>query len=248
VSQPDESDRGSSPRGSANVDEVTPESSASEPPREAQGGTGGEAGSGPRPAEPAPAPSRAAAPNTIPERLKPSAGVADRPAPQQRPPRPASTVTVTAGSGSGSSSGTATGSKPAAAGAAAGAATRRGNPRQARLALVRVDPWSVLKLSLVLSVALFVVGLVAVMVLYFVLEGMGVPDALNEMVADVTADPEGGAAAAEVLTLGRVFALSVVVGAVNVVLMTALATLGAFLYNLCADVVGGVDVTLSERE
>ena len=39
-----------------------------------------------------------------------------------------------------------------------------------------------------------------------------------------------------------------VVGAVNIVLFTALATIGAFVYNICADLVGGIEVTLAERD
>ncbi|HWB35011.1 MAG TPA: DUF3566 domain-containing protein, partial [Rugosimonospora sp.] len=39
-----------------------------------------------------------------------------------------------------------------------------------------------------------------------------------------------------------------VIGLVNVVLFTALATLGAFIYNVCADLVGGIEVTLSEKD
>jgi hypothetical protein len=38
------------------------------------------------------------------------------------------------------------------------------------------------------------------------------------------------------------------VGAVNIVLMTALATIGAFVYNICSDLVGGIEVTLAERD
>jgi hypothetical protein len=126
---------------------------------------------------------------------------------------------------------------------AAGTATRR-----ARLVLKRVEPWSVLKLSLVLSLALFVVGLVAVAVLYSVLEGMGVPTAVNQTVAEVTAGAGGEEGFGDVLTLRGVLTVTAVVGAVNAVLLTALATLSALLYNLCAEVVGGVDVTLSERD
>jgi hypothetical protein len=124
----------------------------------------------------------------------------------------------------------------------------RTGPRRARLVLRRIDPWSALKLSLVLSLALFVVGLVAVAVLYGVLEGMGVPQAVNETVSEVTAGAGGEEGIGDVLTLRRVLTVTAIVGLVNAVLITALATLSAFLYNLCADVVGGVDLTLSERD
>jgi hypothetical protein len=41
---------------------------------------------------------------------------------------------------------------------------------------------------------------------------------------------------------------SALLGAVIVVLLTALATLGAFIYNVCADLVGGIELTLAEKD
>jgi hypothetical protein len=39
-----------------------------------------------------------------------------------------------------------------------------------------------------------------------------------------------------------------VLGAINIVLVSALATVSAFIYNVSADLAGGLEVTLSERE
>jgi hypothetical protein len=50
------------------------------------------------------------------------------------------------------------------------------------------------------------------------------------------------------ITAWGVIGTSMLIGAVNVVLFTALATLGAFIYNVCADLVGGVELTLAERD
>jgi hypothetical protein len=119
-------------------------------------------------------------------------------------------------------------------------------PRRANLQVKRVDPWSVLKLSLVLGVALFFVWLVAVGVLYMVLDGMGVWDNLNgtynSLVANDGADDE------LLITAGTVFGAAAIVGAVNIVLISALTTVGAFVYNVCAGLTGGLELTLSERE
>ena len=180
----------------------------------------------------------------------------------QRSDRTRSALTVTPGSSAGATAeGAATptsgtggstevrgGSRAGTRAARAAPGGARTGPRRARLVLRRVDPWSALKLSLVLSLALFVVGLVAVAVLYGVLEGMGVPQAVNETLSEVTAGAGGEEGIGDVLTLRRVLTVAAVVGLVNAVLITALATLSAFLYNLCADVVGGVDLTLSERD
>ncbi len=107
-----------------------------------------------------------------------------------------------------------------------------------------------LKFSLVFSSALLVVFVVAVSVLYAVLAGMGVFDSLNDVLINIT-KPSGEESASEVsafISYGRVLTATTVLGLVNVVLISALATLGAFLYNLCADLIGGIEVTLSERE
>jgi Transmembrane domain of unknown function (DUF3566) len=120
-------------------------------------------------------------------------------------------------------------------------------PRRTSLELQRLEPWSVLKLSLVLSVAGFLVWMVAVGVLYGVLAGMGVWDQLNGTYSDLTSvnNPQAGA---ELISGGRVFGVALVVGLVNIVLMTALATVGSLIYNVAADLVGGVEVTLSEPD
>lgn len=115
-------------------------------------------------------------------------------------------------------------------------------PRRARLSLRHVDPWSTLKFSLVLAIALFVVWMVAIGVLYGVLAGMGVFDRINSTVNEVNGST------GDVITPQIVMGAAAVVGAVNIVLFTALATIGAFIYNLCADVVGGLEITLAERD
>ncbi|WP_084735569.1 DUF3566 domain-containing protein [Actinophytocola xinjiangensis] len=132
--------------------------------------------------------------------------------------------------------------------AAAPSALRRPGrgPRRANLQIKRFDPWSVLKLSLVLSVALFFVWLVAVGVLYAVLDGMGVWDKLNGISSEILQPADGGGE--PLISAGRVFGVAAIIGAVNIVLFSALATVGAFIYNVSADLAGGLEVTLAERE
>lgn len=120
-------------------------------------------------------------------------------------------------------------------------------PRRASLQVKRVDPWSVLKLAFVLSVALFFVWLVAVGVLYGVLDGMGVWDKLNSDYNSF-AQSNTAAGATALITVQRVFGVAAIIGAINIVLFTALATVGAFVYNVSADLAGGLEVTLAERE
>ena len=120
-------------------------------------------------------------------------------------------------------------------------------PRQTSLQLQRLDPWSVLKLSLVLSVAGFLVWLVAVGVLYGVLAGMGVWDQINGTYSDLTS-VNNPIANTQLISGGRVFGAAFVIGLVNIVLLTALATVGSLVYNIAADFVGGIEVTLSEPD
>jgi hypothetical protein len=119
-------------------------------------------------------------------------------------------------------------------------------PRQAALQLKRLDPWSVLKLALVLAVVLFFIWLVAVGVLYGVLDGMGVWDRLNGTYADlVSGEADTGS---PLISAGRVLGLAAVIGAINSLLFAVAATIAAFVYNVSADLVGGIEVTLSERD
>ena len=119
-------------------------------------------------------------------------------------------------------------------------------PRQASLQLKRLDPWSVLKLALVLAVVLFLIWLVAVGVLYGVLDGIGVWDRLNGTYADLVSGeaPSGS----PLISAGRVFGIAAVVGPINSLLFAVAVTVGAFVYNVSADLVGGIEVTLSERD
>jgi hypothetical protein len=134
--------------------------------------------------------------------------------------------------------------RPMTVGTAA-AARRRG--RRARLTLKRIDPWSTLKFSLVYGLVGMAVLVVAVVVLYGVVDAMGVISSLRSFLSTVS-DSSKGPGLGSWLSFGRVLLVAVVVGLVNVVLFAAFATLTAFIYNVCTDIVGGVEVTLSERE
>jgi hypothetical protein len=127
-----------------------------------------------------------------------------------------------------------------------GPARTRG-PRRARLQLRHIDTWSALKISLVLSIALFFIWMVAVGVLYGVLNALGVFHTLNDLFGQIgsASGSEGGG---DVVTPGLVFGGAAIIGAINIVLMTALCTVGTFIYNLCSDLVGGLELTLSERD
>ena len=136
---------------------------------------------------------------------------------------------------------TATGTQTALKSGAARRPSSRG-PRRAKLQIRHIDPWSTLKLSLVLAIAFFFVWMVAVGILYGVLSGMGVFDSIDGLFTEL-----GTKSSSSVISPKIIFGGAALIGAVNIVLFTALATIGAYIYNLCADLVGGLEITLAER-
>lgn len=126
---------------------------------------------------------------------------------------------------------------------------RRTGPRRVRLTLQRVDPWSVMKISFLVSVALGVATVIMVAVLWTVLNGMNVFSTVNDLIVEITTGETSASTfnLMDYIGFGRVVSLSVVIGVINVILLTALATLTAFLYNVCTALVGGAQLTLSDE-
>ncbi len=123
--------------------------------------------------------------------------------------------------------------------------------RKARLRVAKVDPWSVMKVSFLLSVAVGVCTIVAAAVLWSVMDAMGVFQAVGGTVSDATASGSGEGGGFDLesfLSLPHVLLFTSIIAVIDVVLATALATLGAFVYNLSAGFVGGVELTLAEDE
>jgi hypothetical protein len=124
-------------------------------------------------------------------------------------------------------------------------ASRAGRqPRKARLTLSHINVYSVFKFSCVLAIALFFVWLIMVGVLYGLLDVAGVLTKVNDAVRRIS----GNDNAKDVVTGSLVFGSAIIIGAVNIILFIAISTIGSMVYNLCSDLVGGAEVTLSERE
>ena len=139
--------------------------------------------------------------------------------------------------------------KPAAPAAAArpkvGAARRT---RKARLRLSRLDPWSVMKTSFLFSIAAGIMLVVAVYVVWAVLSSSGLFESVNEIVASVVSTPGDTTPfrVQDYVSTQKVMGVSALIACVDVVIVTALATLGSFLYNLAATMLGGLEITLAE--
>ncbi|MFD6414916.1 DUF3566 domain-containing protein [Streptomyces sp. NPDC060194] len=121
--------------------------------------------------------------------------------------------------------------------------------RKARLRVAKADPWSVMKVSFLLSIALGICTVVAAAVLWMVMDAMGVFSTVGGTISEATQSDDGGGFDLEsFLSLPRVLTFTSIIAVIDVVLATALATLGAFIYNLSAGFVGGVELTLAEDE
>lgn len=118
--------------------------------------------------------------------------------------------------------------------------------RKARLVISKLDPWSVLKMAFLLSVALGVVAVVASIVLWTVLDLTGIFDRMNTLIGDVGGQQMSSVDVRQIASLQQVVSFTTIISLVNIVLLTALATLAAVLYNICASLVGGVGVTLTD--
>lgn len=145
---------------------------------------------------------------------------------------------------------------PAQAAVSAGAVRRprtgaRTTPRtrKARLRVAKADPWSVMKVSFLLSIALGICTIVAAAVLWMVMDAMGVFSTVGGTISEATGSNESnGFDLQSFLSLPNVLMFTTIIAVIDVVLATALATLGAFIYNLSAGFVGGVKLTLAEDE
>ena len=121
--------------------------------------------------------------------------------------------------------------------------------RQAQLTIARFEPWSVMKFSFVISLVAFIVLFVAVAVLYAILSGLGVFSALQKTIESITSSQSSsGFNLSTYLSASRVLGYTGLLGAINVVLITAISTVGSVLYNITADLAGGVEVTLKETD
>ncbi len=121
-----------------------------------------------------------------------------------------------------------------------------GGPRRVRLAISRIDPWSVMKLSFLLSVAFGILLVVAVGVVWYTLNGLHVFTNIDDLVTQVTGT-EGNIDILQYVEFKRVISGATLIAVVDVFLLTALATIAAFLYNIVAALVGGLHVTMTDE-
>ncbi|MGL3807413.1 DUF3566 domain-containing protein [Paeniglutamicibacter sp. R2-26] len=185
---------------------------------------------------------RPAAPRQTPVGAPRPAGGAPRPGTAQRPagaPRPAGSAPRPAGQ------------RPAGASGARPQPQQLVRPapkakvRKARLLISKVDPWSVLKMAFLLSVALGIVTVVASVVFWSILDLTGIFNSINGLLREIIGT-ESDFDLTKIASLGQVASFATIIAVVNVVLLTVLSMLAAVLYNLSSTLVGGIGVTLTD--
>ena len=121
--------------------------------------------------------------------------------------------------------------------------------RRANLVIARLEPWSVMKFSFLMSLVAWVVLFVAVTLLYYALSGLGVFAALQRALSSVTSSQNSsGVDLATWTSASRVLGYTMLAGAVDIILITVLSTIGAMIYNLVTHLGGGIEVTLKETD
>lgn len=116
--------------------------------------------------------------------------------------------------------------------------------RQVTLHLTHIDPWSAAKRAFVLGVLIAGVLIVAIVVLWMVLSAAGVFEAVSSLWSDASGNTSSGIS---FLSLGRLLGLTMVISAIEIVLLSVLSTLFAVLYNLSVGFTGGVQYTFTDR-
>ncbi|GAA4425513.1 DUF3566 domain-containing protein [Georgenia halophila] len=148
------------------------------------------------------------------------------------------------GRGDSYDSGAGTGSGPANAQLGSQAQPVAAGPRRVRLAVSRVDPWSAMKLSFLLSVAIGIMIVIAVALVWFVLDAMAVFASIEELLISIGS--EQFLELMDYVAFDRVMSFATIVAVFDVLLLTALGTIMAFLYNITAALVGGLHLTLTD--
>lgn len=218
-----------------------------------QSGSAGSAASptvaAPTPAAPTPAAPTSAAP--VPAAAPSSAPTAETTRPVERPSTFApATPTAVPATRTEAKVATATGAGAVATAKAQTPAVRTGKPRRARLRLSRIDPWSVMKTSFLFSIAFGIASWVAVAFFWWVIVQSGLIASINDMAAKVLSSPgDANPFRLEQYVNGsRVLGGWALLMVVDVILITAIATVGSFLYNLSSTMLGGLQVTLAETD
>jgi hypothetical protein len=113
--------------------------------------------------------------------------------------------------------------------------------QRVRRVIRKVDPWTVLKVSLVFNAMMSLVFVLGTVIFWAIFVNAGIPDRINELALLIGL--ENG-----INLDGQVyFRIVVLLSVVGTIMMTGFFTLGAVIYNLISDLVGGVEIIVLEE-
>jgi transmembrane protein DUF3566 len=115
-------------------------------------------------------------------------------------------------------------------------------PRQSRCQVRKLDLWSVLKISLCFYLAAVALIVIAGVVLWAIADAAGAIHNIEKFMGKILSSKNYHLVSAQILEG------TVLVGLVLAAMMTIISVVGAALYNLFSELVGGVEVTLVESE
>ena len=120
--------------------------------------------------------------------------------------------------------------------------------RRARLRVEEINPWSAVRTAFLLGIATAATIVVTFSVLYLFLAALGLFDAIDRVLGDVTGTGTANVGIASTLSLPKVITFSLLIGIFETVIMTALAAVFAFMFNATVPLTGGLEITLAEDD
>jgi hypothetical protein len=115
---------------------------------------------------------------------------------------------------------------------------KRPTSKQVRLKLVYVDFWSAVKVSFLAGLAIAIIGIVATFLLWTVLTQTGVFKQIGDLFSSISG--QGTSNLMDAVGLGNVMSFAIIVGILDLVVVTALGAVVALLYNLSVKITGGL--------
>jgi hypothetical protein len=113
--------------------------------------------------------------------------------------------------------------------------------RRGRLAVRKIDPWAVLKFSLVFYFCMMLIFILGLGIIFAALKAFGVIDNFEKFLGNLVGSTVS-------ITGGAIFKWCFLIGIGWTIIATAVTTFMSFMYNLIADVVGGIELLVTERE
>ena len=127
----------------------------------------------------------------------------------------------------------------------------RPTQRRVRVQIRRIGPWSILRVSLIFYFCIMLVMLLGFAILFSILDSIGVLEPLETLLGELgfgsTVGGGEGAQPVFEIDFGYLMRTLFLIGLISTALWSAFTVFLTFLYNLIADLVGGIELTLLER-